>query len=89
MACNPNVNVALEDIVEQFELHAAKARVTLGVGGIVHAPWTPEDWQSRGVLTAAGEPRAASVAGPQQSPRADLPKTKRIIDLVHCAFMNA
>jgi hypothetical protein len=33
---NPNENVALEDIVEEFEVQAVKARVTLEINSVVH-----------------------------------------------------
>jgi hypothetical protein len=32
---NPNENVALEDIVEEFEVQAVEARVTLEINGVV------------------------------------------------------
>jgi hypothetical protein len=34
---NPNENVGLEDIVEEFELRAVEARVTLDKNGAIHA----------------------------------------------------
>jgi hypothetical protein len=34
---NPNENVGLEDIVEEFEVQAVEARVTLENNGVVHA----------------------------------------------------
>jgi len=35
---NPNENMALEDIVKEFELRAVKGGVTLDISGVVHAP---------------------------------------------------
>jgi hypothetical protein len=34
---NPNENVALEDIVEEFEVQAVEARVTLESNGVVNS----------------------------------------------------
>ena len=35
---NPNENVALEDMVEEFEVQAVEARVTLEINGVVNPP---------------------------------------------------